>query len=63
MKTTYTAWAVQVLRDGEWEVLQPLWRSLCDTRRDARLEAAWLRHGPSETKAKACKVRVTVEEV
>jgi len=60
MKTTYTAWAVQVLRDGEWEVLTPLWRGLSDSRVDARVEAQTRReHYRDKTRIR--KVRVTVE--
>jgi hypothetical protein len=51
-----------VLRDGEWEVLQPLWRGLFDNREDARFEAKMQRDDWHE-KTRVCKVRVTVEEV
>jgi hypothetical protein len=66
MKTTYTAWAVQVLRDGEWEWYEnhrafvPLKRGqvgINHTRIDARLLRSFLNN------ARVRKVRVTVEEV
>jgi len=61
MKTTYTAWAVQVLRDGEWVIESP-WIDLHEIREDARGDAKDLRDSFGRT-ARVRKVRVTVEEV
>jgi hypothetical protein len=71
MKTEYTAWAVQVLRDGEWQFLTGD-EGLCDpygvvtfrTRDEARHECSMVRPISAEiTKARPCRVRVTVEEI
>jgi len=55
VKTAYTAWAVQVLRDGEWE-LEDTW----PTRGHARV---WAKAVGRKGKTRVRKVRVTVEEV
>lgn len=60
MKTEYTAWAVQVLRDGKWDFFQSGcdWPILFSARSGAR---AWARGEPQKTRVR--KVKVTVEEV
>lgn len=61
MKTEYTAWAVQVLRDGEWVIESPWW-DLREIRQDAREQAKDLRHSFGKT-ARVRKVKVTVEDL
>jgi hypothetical protein len=66
MKTTYAAWAVQVLRDGEWE-----WQMRSDGGHGeavALYSVRWLaryalRYLAPDVKRRVRKVRVTVEEV
>jgi len=58
MKTTYTAWAVQVLRDGEWVWFAPNLLPMFRTRWEARWCA-----GGIDGRRRVRKVRVTVEEV
>lgn len=64
MKTEYTAWAVQVLRDGEWEFASdwswPKQALICPTREEARNAARW--EMEANVHARVRKVRVTVEE-
>jgi len=65
VKTTYDAWAVQVLRDGEWE-----WYAPVDLTTYREIESAkflvdlhCMRDMSGDADARVRKVRVTVEEV
>jgi len=64
-KTEYTAWAVQVLRDGEWEWCEHVsLTTYTDVKSAEYLVALHCRCNKSgDEAARVRKVRVTVEEV